>query len=127
MISKARENFRKNKRIVNICDNLFQKICCLSAIKIKNNHNLKFYSFKSLKLLTLIFSLSIKFIEFLVVRFNTFLFTSIKFIKSLVVRSYALVQTMKFIKYNNVFELKLIKNQIILSAITFSISAAIFT
>ena len=73
------------------------------------------------------FSLSIKFIEFLVVRFNTSFFILIKLIKSFVVRSYALIWTIKSIKYSNVLELKLIKNQIVLDTITFSIFAAILT
>ena len=55
MISKTRENFSKNKRIINICNNFFQKICCLSTIETKNDHNLKFRLFKFLKLLALIF------------------------------------------------------------------------
>ena len=105
MIAKARENFDKNKRIINICNDFFQKICCLSVIETKNDHNLKSRSFKFLKLSALIFFLLIKFIKFLVVRFSTFVFISIKFIKFLVTRSYTLVWIMKFIKYNNVFEL----------------------
>ena len=50
MILKTHENFGKNIRIVNIPDDLFQKICCLSIIETKNDHNLKFRSLKSLKL-----------------------------------------------------------------------------
>ena len=56
MISKAYENFSKNKRIINIRNDFFQKFCCLSTIKTENDHNLKSRSFKFLKLLTLIFS-----------------------------------------------------------------------
>ena len=55
MISKARENFNKNKKIINIRDDLFQKICCLSAIGTENNYNLKCRSFKFLKLSAFIF------------------------------------------------------------------------
>ena len=55
MISKARENFSKNQRIINIRDDLFQKICCLSAIETESDHNLKFRSLEFLKLLTFIF------------------------------------------------------------------------
>ena len=55
MISKAYENFDKNKRIINIRDDLFQKIYCLSVIETENNHNLKFCSFKFLKLSALSF------------------------------------------------------------------------
>ena len=72
MILKAYENFSKNKRIINIRDDFFRKICCLSIIETENDHNLKSRSLKFLKLSVLIFFLSIKFIEFLVVRFNTF-------------------------------------------------------
>ena len=110
MISKARENFDKNKRVINIRDDFFQKICCLSFIETENNHNLKSRLFKSLKLSTFSFFLSIKFTEFFIVRFNTFFFTLIKLVKSLVARFYALVETIKFVKYNNVSELKLVKN-----------------
>ena len=111
MISKACENFSKDKRIENIYDDLFQKICCLSIIKTENDHNLKSRLFKFLKLSALNnFSLSIKFIEFFVVRFNIFFFTLIKFIKSLVARLYAFDWTIKSVKYNSVLELKLIKN-----------------
>ena len=69
--------------------------------------------------------MSIRFTEFVAVRFNTFLFTSIKFIKSFVARSYAFVWTMKSVRYNSVLELKLIKNQIVFDAETFSTSAAV--
>ena len=55
IISKAREDFSKNKRIINIRDDFFQKMCCLSIIETENNHNLKSCSFKSLKLSTFIF------------------------------------------------------------------------
>ena len=71
------------------------------------------------------FPLSIKLTEFVVVRFSTFLSTSIKLIKSLVARPYALVWTMKSVRYSSVLELKLIKNQIAFGAVTFSISAAV--
>ena len=71
------------------------------------------------------FSLSIKLIKFVAVRFSTSLSTSIKLIKSLVARLYALVWTMKSVRYSSVLELKLIKNQIAFDAITFSISAAV--
>ena len=56
MISKVRENFSKNKRIINIRDDSFQKICCLSVIETENDHNLKSRSFKFLKLSAFIFS-----------------------------------------------------------------------
>ena len=56
MISKARKNLNKNKKIVNVRDNLFQKICYLSIIEIKNDRNLKFFSFKFLKFSGFIFS-----------------------------------------------------------------------
>ena len=46
MISKICENFSKNKKTINIRDNLFQKICCLSIIETENDYNLKFYLFK---------------------------------------------------------------------------------
>ena len=72
MISKARENFSKNERSINIRDDFFQKICCLLTIETKNNHNLKSRSFKFLKFLTFIFFSSIKFTEFFISRFNTF-------------------------------------------------------
>ena len=55
MILKAREDFSKNQRIINIRDDFFQKICCLSTIKIKNNYNLKSRSFKFLKFSIFIF------------------------------------------------------------------------
>ena len=55
MISKAHENFSKDKKNINIHDNFFQKIYCLLTIDIKNNHNLKFLSLEFLKLLTFIF------------------------------------------------------------------------
>ena len=71
------------------------------------------------------FPLSIRLTEFVVVRFNTFFSTSIKLIKFFIARSYALVWTMKSVKYSNVLELKLIKNQIVFDAITFSTFAAI--
>ena len=50
MISKTRENFDKDKRVINIRDDFFQKICCLSIIETENDHNLKSRSLKSLKL-----------------------------------------------------------------------------
>ena len=56
MISKIRKNFSKNKRIINIRDDFFQKICCLLIIKTENDHNIKFRSFEILKLSTFIFS-----------------------------------------------------------------------
>ena len=59
---------------------------------------------------TYFFPLSIRLIEFVVVWFNTSFFTSIKLIKSFVVRFYALVWTMKSVKYSSVSELKLIRN-----------------
>ena len=52
MISKARENFDKNTKIINIRDDFFQKICCLLVIKTESDHNLKSCSFKFLKLST---------------------------------------------------------------------------
>ena len=55
IISKTCENVSKNKRIINIYDDFFQKIYRLLIIKIENDHNLKFRSFKLLKLLALIF------------------------------------------------------------------------
>ena len=55
MISKTCKNFSKNKKIINIYDDLFQKICCLSTIKTKSNYNLKSSSFKFLKLSIFIF------------------------------------------------------------------------
>ena len=55
MISKVHENFSKNKRIINIRDNLFQKIYYLSNIEMKNDHNMRSRSFKFLKLSALIF------------------------------------------------------------------------
>ena len=55
MVSKARENFSKDQRTINIRDDFFQKICCLSAIEAKNDHNLKSRSFESLKLSAFIF------------------------------------------------------------------------
>ena len=55
MISKARKNFSKDKRIINIRDDLLQKICCLSAIETESDHNLKFRSLKFLKLSVFIF------------------------------------------------------------------------
>ena len=56
MISKSRENFSKDKKIINIRDNFFQKICCLLIIETKSDHNLKSHSFKFLKLSAFIFS-----------------------------------------------------------------------
>ena len=56
MILKTCKNFDKNKRTINIRNNLFQKICCLSIIEIENDHNLKFHSFKYLKFLIFNFS-----------------------------------------------------------------------
>ena len=56
MISKTHKNFNKNKRIINFRDGFFQKICYLSIIETKSDHNLKSRSFKFLKLSTLIFS-----------------------------------------------------------------------
>ena len=125
MISKARENFSKNKEVINIRDDLFQKICCLLTIGTENDHNLKFRSFEFLKLSALFFLLSIRFTEFVAVRSSTSLSTSIKLIRSFVARFYALVWTMKFVKYSSVSELKLIENQIAFDAITFSIFAAV--
>ena len=55
IISKIHENFNKNKRIINIRENLFQKIYCLSVIETKNDHNLKSRSLKFLKLSIFIF------------------------------------------------------------------------
>ena len=55
MISKTRENFNKDKKIINIRDNFFQKIYCLSVIETENNHNLKVRLFKSLKVSAFIF------------------------------------------------------------------------
>ena len=55
IISKTRENFDKNKRIINIHNDFFQKTCCLSAIETENNHNLKSRFFKFLKLSTFSF------------------------------------------------------------------------
>ena len=55
-ISKTRENFGKNKRTINIYNDFFLKICCLSVIETENDHNLKFLSYKFLKLLAFIFS-----------------------------------------------------------------------
>ena len=55
MISKAREDFNKDKRVINIRNDFFQKICCLLTIKTENDYNLKSRSFKFLKLSTLIF------------------------------------------------------------------------
>ena len=91
MISKARENFSKDQKVINIRDDLFQKTCCLSAIETESDHNLRSRSLESLKLSALIFFLSIKFTEFVAVRSNTSFSTSIKLIKSFVARSYALV------------------------------------
>ena len=50
MILKARENVGKDKRIIYIRDDFFQKICCLSAIETESDHNLKSRSLKFLKL-----------------------------------------------------------------------------
>ena len=125
MISKVRENFSKNKKTINIRDDFFQKTCCLSVTEAENDHNLRSRSFEFLKFSALIFFLSIRFTEFVAVRSNTSFFTSIKFIRSFVARSYALVWTMKSVKYSNVPELKLIKNQIVFGAITFPIFAAV--
>ena len=91
MISKTRENFSRNKKIIDICDHFFQKICCLGIIETKDDHNVKYLLFKVLKLLIFISFLLMKLSEFLVVRFNTFLFILIKFIKFLVARFYALI------------------------------------
>ena len=55
IISKTYENFSKDKRVINIYNDFFQKICCLSTIEIKNDHNLKSRSFKFLKLSIFIF------------------------------------------------------------------------
>ena len=110
MISKSRKNFGKNKRIINIRDDFFFKsvvyqLSRQKTITIWNFAHLNFWNFQYS-----IFILSIKFTEFFVVRFNTFLFTSIKLIKSFIARFYALVETMKSVKYSNVLELKLIKD-----------------
>ena len=91
IISKIYENFSKDKKVINICDNFFQKICCLSIIETENNHSLKFFSVKSLKLSSFILSLLIKFIEFFVVYFNIFFSTLIKLIKFFVVQFYMFV------------------------------------
>ena len=56
IISKTRKNFGKNKRIINIRNDPFQKICCMSVIEIESDHNLKSRSLKFLKLLTFNFS-----------------------------------------------------------------------
>ena len=50
MISKVYKNVNKNKSAINIRDDYFQKTYCLSAIETENDHNLKFRSYKSLKL-----------------------------------------------------------------------------
>ena len=55
IISKTCEDFSKNKKIINIHNNLFQKICCLLIIKTENDHNLRSRLFKFLKLSALIF------------------------------------------------------------------------
>ena len=55
MISKTRENLNKDKRIINIHDDFFQKICCLSVIETESDHNLKSRLFKFLKLLIFFF------------------------------------------------------------------------
>ena len=56
MISKTCENFSKDQRIINIYNDFFQKIYYLLIIETENDHNnLKFCSFKFLKLSTLIF------------------------------------------------------------------------
>ena len=123
MISKICENFSKNKRTINIRDDSFQKIYCLLVIETENNHNLRSDSFKFLKLSA--FFLSIKLIEFLVVRFNIFFPILIELIKFLVTRLYALVWTIKSVRYSSVFELTLIKNQIAFGVIKFSIFTAI--
>ena len=88
-ISKIHKNFSKDKRIINIRDDLFQKFYCLSIIETENDHNLKSCSFKFLKLSA--FFLSIKLTEFLVIQFNIFFSRLIKFIKFLIARFYALV------------------------------------
>ena len=92
------------------------------AITIWNLAHLNLWSFQHS-----FFFLSIRLTEFVAVRFNTSFFTSIKFIKSFVARFYALVWTMKFVKYSSVFELKLRENRIVFDVITFSIFAAVFT
>ena len=56
MISKTRENFSKNKKIINIHNDLLQKICCLSIIETENDYNLKSRSFEFLKFSAFIFS-----------------------------------------------------------------------
>ena len=56
IISKTCENFDNDKKIINIRDVFFQKICCLSTIGTENDHNLKSRSFKSLKFSTFNFS-----------------------------------------------------------------------
>ena len=56
MISKACENFSKNKRFINIHDDFFQKIYCLLTIDIRTDHNSEFFLSEFLKLSTLVFS-----------------------------------------------------------------------
>ena len=56
MLSKTHENFSKDQRIINIRDDFFQKICCLSAIGAESDHNLKSRSLKFLKFSAFIFS-----------------------------------------------------------------------
>ena len=90
------------------------------AITILSLVHLNFWSFQFS-----FFSLLIRFIEFVIVRFNTFLSTLIKLIKFLIARFYALVWTMKSVKYSSVLELKLIKNQIVFNTVTFSTFAAV--
>ena len=55
MISKVCKNVSKDKRVINIHDDPFQKICYLSVIETESDYNLKSRSFKFLKLLTFIF------------------------------------------------------------------------
>ena len=56
MISKARENFSKDQRVINIRGDFFQKTCCLSVIEAESDHNLKSRSFEFLKFSAFIFS-----------------------------------------------------------------------
>ena len=44
------------KRVINNRDDFFLKACSLSAVSIKNDHNLKFFSFEFLKLSAFLFS-----------------------------------------------------------------------
>ena len=56
IILKARKNFSKIKKTINISDDLFQKIRYLLVIETENDHDLKTLSFKFLKLFAFIFS-----------------------------------------------------------------------